>query len=73
MADGKGCTCMAYGPSECACDVDWTPQEVYDLREKVSKLLFACKNVRMMVDVGLTRMDSGGIAMLDEAIKSAMT
>ena len=24
---------MAYSSSECACDADWTPQEVYDLRE----------------------------------------
>jgi hypothetical protein len=35
MADGKGCTCMAYGPHECACDADWTPQEIYDLRAVV--------------------------------------
>lgn len=30
--DGKDCTCAAYGPSECACDADWTPAEVYRLR-----------------------------------------
>lgn len=29
---GKGCTCAAYGESECACDADWTPKEVYELR-----------------------------------------
>lgn len=37
MADGKGCTCAAYYPGECACDADWTSQEVYDLRAKVAE------------------------------------
>lgn len=33
MADGKGCECGAYGSCECVCpDVDWTPQELIDLR-----------------------------------------
>lgn len=32
MADGKGCKCAARSKSECGCDADWTPQEVYDLR-----------------------------------------
>lgn len=35
MADGIGCTCFASYQGECACDADWTPQEVYDLRAKV--------------------------------------
>jgi hypothetical protein len=30
--DGKDCRCMAYSNSECACDADWTPAEVYRLR-----------------------------------------
>jgi hypothetical protein len=39
MADGKGCKCGAYGSCECGCpDVDWTPQEVYDLRARVKEL-----------------------------------
>ena len=38
MADGKGCRCGAYGSCECGCpDVDWTPQEVYDLRAKLEE------------------------------------
>jgi hypothetical protein len=41
MADGKGCNCGAYDQSECACDVDWTPQEVYDLRAEVENLRHA--------------------------------
>jgi hypothetical protein len=36
MADGKGCTCAAYYPGECACDADWTTQEVYDLRAELT-------------------------------------
>jgi len=38
MADGKGCKCAAYSKSECACDADWTPQEVYDLRAEIERL-----------------------------------
>ena len=39
MSDGKGCKCGAYGSCECGCpDVDWTPQEVYDLRAKLKKV-----------------------------------
>ena len=32
---GKGCKCGAWDRSECGCDVDWTPTEVYDLRSKL--------------------------------------
>ena len=35
MSDGKGCVCMAWGPSECACGVDWTPQLVYDQKAEI--------------------------------------
>ena len=38
MADGKGCKCAAYSSSDCGCpDVDWTPQEVYDLQAKCAE------------------------------------
>lgn len=30
---GKGCTCAARSESECACGVDWTDPEVYELRK----------------------------------------
>jgi hypothetical protein len=37
MADGKGCRCAASCEWECGCsDVDWTPQEVYDLRAELA-------------------------------------
>jgi hypothetical protein len=38
MSDGIGCTCCARSESECCCDVDWTPQEVYELRQRVAEL-----------------------------------
>jgi len=38
MADGKGCKCAAHSESECGCDADWTPQEVYDLRAEIERL-----------------------------------
>jgi len=33
---GQGCLCHAHSEAECGCDVDWTPREVYELREKLS-------------------------------------
>jgi hypothetical protein len=38
MADGEGCKCAAHSESECACDADWTPQEVFDLRSAAELL-----------------------------------
>lgn len=35
---GRDCKCSAYDYSECGCDVDWTPSEVYELRHKVKSL-----------------------------------
>jgi hypothetical protein len=32
---GQDCKCSAYSESECGCDVDWTPAEVYELREQL--------------------------------------
>jgi len=32
---GKGCLCHAHSESECACDVDWTPREVYELKATI--------------------------------------
>lgn len=35
---GKDCTCMAHGECECGCGADWTPREVYRLREHVKEI-----------------------------------
>ena len=32
---GQDCGCYAYSESECGCDADWTPTEVYELREQL--------------------------------------
>jgi len=32
---GEGCQCSAYNESECGCDVDWTPKEVYELKATI--------------------------------------
>ena len=35
---GKGCLCGAWNEDECCCNVDWTPKEIYVLRNKVKRL-----------------------------------
>ena len=34
---GQDCGCYAYSESECGCDADWTPSEVYELRGKLER------------------------------------
>ncbi len=49
---GEGCQCSARCSCECGCDVDWTPREVYELREQRDRLayaLFMCR--KELVDV----------------------
>ena len=36
--EGIGCRCFARSREECACDSDWTPTQVYILRNKVQQL-----------------------------------
>ena len=45
MADGKGCKCAAHSESECGCDADWTPQEVYDLLAEIERLKEAIRRL----------------------------
>ena len=44
---GEGCLCHAHSESECGCDVDWTPKEVYELREQRDRLLEEREQWRM--------------------------
>jgi hypothetical protein len=37
-ADGRDCVCMAVSYIACFCDADWTPKEVYKLRQRVESL-----------------------------------
>ena len=36
--EGKGCNCFARNQDECACDADWTPKELVELRKKNAEL-----------------------------------
>jgi hypothetical protein len=36
--NGQDCSCAAFSSSECACDADWTPGEVYRLRAELTTL-----------------------------------
>ena len=42
---GEGCQCSARCSCECGCDVDWTPREVYDLREQRDRLAEALREI----------------------------
>ncbi|NDD52357.1 hypothetical protein EBZ39_00495 [bacterium] len=62
MADGKECKCHAHSEAECGCDADWTPQEVYDLRESNARLLGLLADIRAAVG------DPTGKLMQDELV-----
>jgi hypothetical protein len=63
MADGKGCTCAAHSESECGCDADWTPQEVYDLRRENVAVYGLLADIRAAVG------DPTGKLMQDELVE----
>jgi hypothetical protein len=42
---GEGCECSARCSCECGCDVDWTPREVYELREQRDRLAEAMRDL----------------------------
>jgi hypothetical protein len=42
---GEGCLCHAHSEAECGCDVDWTPREVYELREQRDRLAEALREL----------------------------
>ena len=42
---GEDCTCSAWNESECGCGVDWTPREVYELREQRDMLVEALLSI----------------------------
>jgi hypothetical protein len=42
---GEGCQCSARCSCECGCDVDWTPREVYELREQRDRLAEALRTL----------------------------
>ena len=51
---GMGCRCAAWSENECACpDVDWTPEEVYELRKQLKALQDAITNFGVGMNVYL--------------------
>ena len=42
---GEGCQCSARCSCECGCDVDWTPREIYELREQRDRLADALREL----------------------------
>ena len=46
---GEGCECSARCSCECGCDVDWTPREVYELREQRDMLAEVVKAATVLI------------------------
>lgn len=47
--EGAGCTCYARNSTECACDADWTPKEVYDQAKQIQELQGQVVRLREML------------------------
>jgi hypothetical protein len=46
---GEGCECHAHSEAECGCDADWTPREVYELREQRDRLAEVIKAATVLI------------------------
>lgn len=60
MADGKGCICWANSYSECGCDADWTPQEVYNLKAALARKDAEIAEYREAMNYALWQHQGGG-------------
>ena len=40
---GRECKCGAYYSAECACIVDWTPKQVYELKNLLEEVIIYAK------------------------------
>ena len=47
---GEGCECSARCSCECGCDVDWTPREVHEVREKAERYRLEANALMMQRD-----------------------
>jgi hypothetical protein len=47
---GEGCQCHAHSESECGCGADWTPREVYELRDKAERYRLEANSLMMQRD-----------------------
>jgi hypothetical protein len=52
---GKDCQCLARNEYECGCDADWTPREVYELREQRDRLAEALWSMLNQDDMSAIR------------------
>jgi len=64
---GEGCLCHAHSEAECGCDVDWTPREVYELREQRDRLAEALMEARYAMFEAKQWID---VAKFEEATES---
>jgi hypothetical protein len=46
---GEGCLCHAHSEAECGCSADWTPREVYELREQRDRLAEVIKAATVLI------------------------
>lgn len=57
MADGMECRCGAWSQGECCCQgVDWTPQEMLDLRAELSSAKE--ENVKLKEELAACKVDA---------------
>lgn len=40
---GKECNCGAYYKGECACNTDWTPKQIYELKNLLEEVIIHIK------------------------------
>ena len=57
---GQDCCCHAYSESECGCSADWTPSEVYELREKLAAERALADRLAEIVEEGIEDLDEDG-------------
>jgi hypothetical protein len=50
---GEGCECSARCGCECGCDANWTPREVYELREQRDRLAGELKEAQDAIEMML--------------------
>jgi len=68
---GEGCQCSARCSCECGCDVDWTPREVYELREQRDRLAYALRELRVAVIIAEQDYSTGDQRGLVQTVNGA--
>ena len=63
---GEGCQCSARCSCECGCDADWTPREVYELRDKAERYRLDANAMMMQRDRLAAALREIDMARLDD-------